>query len=96
MEHIKNNMIYNFSYKDIENLKSQGRYYGLIENINLDNFKGKNLMDLFTKNKPENKSYLEMTIEGDKVYKVNLKFYVKILKKEKVMECEFYKGNYKR
>lgn len=96
MECIKNNVIYNFSYKDIENLKDQGRCYCSINTDDLDILKGENLEKLFTKSKPENKSYLVMNIDGDKVFKVNLKLYIEILNKERIMECEFYKGNYKK
>lgn len=96
MEQIKNNMIGNFSYEDVKKLKMQNKYYISKENINLDNFKGNDLKNLFTEKKVEDKPYLLMTVEGDSVYKINLKLYTKILKKERVMECEFYKGKYER
>ncbi|AKN34010.1 hypothetical protein Ccar_25520 [Clostridium carboxidivorans P7] len=96
MEYIKNNMIYNFNYNDIQNLKDQGRYYCSINTEELDNIKGENLSKLFTKSKPGNKPYMVMSIDGEKVYKVNLKLYVQILNKERIMECEFYKGKYKK
>ncbi|WPC40929.1 prepilin-type N-terminal cleavage/methylation domain-containing protein [Clostridium sp. JS66] len=96
MECIKNNMIYNFNYNDIQNLKDQGRYYCSINTEEFDNFKGENFSKLFTKSKPENKPYMVMNIDGDKVFKVNLKLYVQILNKERIMECEFYKGKYKK
>lgn len=96
MEYIKNNMIYNFSYNDIQNLKNQERCYCSINAGNLDKFKGENLNNLFVKSRPENKSYLVMNVDGDRVYKVNLKLYVQILKEERILECEFYKGSYKK
>ncbi|NMM61392.1 DNA helicase [Clostridium sp. P21] len=96
MEYIKNNMIYNFSYSDIQSLKNQGKCYCPIAKYKLDDFTGRNLNDLFTQNKPKDKPYLIMQVEGDKVYKVNLKLYTQIIKKERIMECGFYKGSYKK
>ena len=96
MEYIKNNMIYNFTYNDLKNLKDQRKYYCLINTEELDNFKGENFKKLFSKSKPENEPYIVMNIDGDKVYKISLKLYVKILNKERIMKCEFYKGKYKK
>ncbi len=96
MEYIKNNIMGNFTHEDIENLKTQNRYYISKENIDLENFREKKLRTLFTETSLKEKPYLVMSIEGDMVYKINLKLYTNILKKEKVIECEFFKGKYKK
>lgn len=96
MEAAKNNIIYNCSYEDIERLNFEKRYYISKENLQVDKIKEKGVENLFTADRPLKDSYLMLNIEEGKVVKLNLKLYEKIRNDTKIMECEFYKGKYKR
>lgn len=96
MEAAKNNIIYNCSYDEIQKLALENRYYISKENIQEDKIKEKGITNLFTQNKPLEEPYIAIDIEQGKVLKLNLKLHTKIKNNTKVMECEIYKGKYKR
>jgi prepilin-type N-terminal cleavage/methylation domain len=96
MEEIKNRMIYNSTYNELQQLKLENRYYISEENINFDKLRQKDLIDMFIETKPLQESYLVISIEEGMVLKVNLKLYAKVNNDINIMECEFYKGEYKR
>lgn len=96
MEAAKNNIIYNCSYDEIRKLDFEKKYYISKENLQIDKIKEKGIQNLFVANKPLDGSYLMINIEEGKVVKLNLKLYEKIRNDTKIMECEIYKGKYKR
>ena len=96
MEAAKNNIIYNCSYDEIQKLALENRYYISKENIQEDKIKEKGITNLFAQDKPSEEPYIAIDIEQGKVLKLNLKLYTKIKDNTKVMECEIYKGKYKR
>jgi len=96
MEEIKNIMIYNATYDELKRLKSENRYYISTENIDFDKLIEKDVMNMFIETKPLKEPYLEVGVEDGKVLKVNFKLYAKVINNIIVMECEFYKGKYKR
>lgn len=96
MEEIKNIMIYNCSYNKLQKLSLENKYYISKENMQIGKIKEKGIEGLFQQVLPSEKPYLVMIVEGDKVLKAKLKLYIKYLNSEKIMECEFYKGKYKR
>lgn len=96
MEEIKNVMIYNSTYDEIEKLNLEHKYYISEENIDFDKLREKGVINMFVETKPLKDPYLVISIEDGKVLKVNLKLYANIINNTKVMECEFYKGKYKK
>ena len=96
MEQIKNTMIYNSTYDEIQNLNLQNRYYISEEFISVDKIRDKNIVNLFVETKPSKEPYLVVNIEDGKVLKINLKLHAKAINNFKIMECEFYKGKYKK
>lgn len=96
MEEIKNIMIYNATYDELKRLKVENRHYMDTEGIDFDKLTGKEIMNMFVETKPSKEPYLEINIEDGKVLKINFKFYGKGIDNTTIMECEFYKGKYKR
>ncbi|MCT8976047.1 type II secretion system GspH family protein [Clostridium sp. CX1] len=96
MEELKNNMIYNTSYKDLQSLNGEGKYYVTEEKIDKGNIKETSIKNMFTNSRPLKEPYLVLRIEEGNVLKVNLKLYIKQFNRLRIMECEFYKGKYKR
>jgi len=96
MEEIKNVMIYNSTYDEIEKLNLENKYYISEENIDFDKLREKGVINMFVETRPLKEPYLVISIEEGKVLKVNLKLYANIINNTKVMECEFYKGKYKK
>lgn len=96
MEQIKNTMMYNSTYDEIQNLNLQNRYYISEEFISIEKIRDKNIVDLFVKTRPEKEPYLVVNIEDGKVLKIHLKLHAKAINNFKFMECEFYKGKYKK
>lgn len=96
MEEIKNRMIYNSTYNEIERLNLEHKYYISKEDINLDKLRQKDLIDIFIESKPFQEPYLVISIEEGYILKLNLKLYAKVNNNINIMECEFYKGKYKR
>jgi hypothetical protein len=96
MEEIKNRMIYNSTYNEIERLNLEHKYYISKEDINLDKLRQKDLINIFIESKPLQEPYLVISIEEGYVLKLNLKLYAKDNNNINIMECEFYKGKYKR
>lgn len=96
MEELKNTMIYNSTYDEIEKLNLESRYYIVEENIDTDKLRERGVINLFTEVKPLKEPYLIINIENGKVLKVDMKLYAKVINNTKVMECVFYKGKYKK
>lgn len=96
MEEVKNSLSLNCSYDELEKLYFKNKIYISKENIVVGRFKEKGIEELFEQDVPKEMPYLVMNVEDGKVLKVNLKLHAKLLGKEKIMECEFYKGAYKR
>lgn len=96
METAKNNIVYNCSYDDIQRLAIENKYYIPKENIEENKIKEEGITNLFTNNKPSQEPYIVLNIEQGKVIKINLKLHTKNKNDTKVMECEIYKGKYKR
>lgn len=96
MEGIKNTMIYNATYDEIKKLNSEYRYYMPIENIDFDELREKGVTNMFVETKPLKDSYVVISVEDGNVLRVNLRLYTRINNNTNTMECEFYKGKYKR
>lgn len=96
MEEIKNNLIYNCSYFELQKLGEEHRCYISKENIEVGLLKERDINSLFIEEKPIEKPYVEIYVEQGKVLRINLKLYIKAKDNEEVMECEIYKGSYKR
>ncbi|MBC2580311.1 prepilin-type N-terminal cleavage/methylation domain-containing protein [Clostridium sp. DJ247] len=96
MEELKNVIINNTSYEELKNISLENKYFISKENIRIEKIKEIGITNIFVSNIEKQEPYLVINIEGDEVLKVKLELHTKPLKKEKVMECEFYKGTYKR
>lgn len=95
-EYVKNNIIYNCTYEQIEQLKMQNRLYISEHNINLNNIDNMDFTDIFMSTVPQQKPYVQINVQGDKVLKIDIKLYTQEMNKKEVMECEVYKGKYKK
>lgn len=95
-EYVKNNIIYNCTYDQIAQLRMQNRLYISGDNINLNNTNSTEFTNIFMNNIPKQKPYIQMNIKGDNVLKIDIKLYTQEMNKKEVMECEVYKGKYKK
>lgn len=96
IERLKNTMVYNSTYNELQDLGLKRKYYISGDKILSGNVSSNEIIDLFSDIKPLKEPYLILNIEEGKVLKINLKLYTKVSNDIKVMECEFYKGKYKR
>lgn len=96
MEELKNVMMYNSTYNEIMKLNLEHRYYISKENIDFEKVREKGFTKLFVETKPLEEPYLALNVEEGKVLKINLKLYTRFINNTKIMECEFYKGKYKK
>lgn len=96
MEELKNVIINNTSYDELKNISLENKYYISKENIKIEKIREMGIDNIFVSNIKKQEPYLVINIGGDEVLKVRLELHVKLLRKEKIMECEFYKGTYKR
>lgn len=96
MEYVKNNIIYNCSYDEVLYLNNKDKKYINCANLDFENIKDDNLVNVFSDVLPNKKPYIVLSVSGREILKVNLQFYEDICGVTKVQECEFYKGNYKK
>ncbi len=92
---VKNEIMYNFTYEDLKNLKNKSKLYIQKDEMNWDFHEEKDIKMLFTDMVPKEKPYLEMKINEEEILKVDLILnYGKM--KEDHLKCQFYKGRYKK
>ena len=96
MESLKNNIIYSMTYKELEQLKTDDKFYINRENMGFDKSK-KNVMDVFSNQQPVSSPYMKLTFSGPdrKVYKLNLSLYSGKPNNILELQCSFYKGDHK-
>lgn len=96
IERLKNTMIYNTTYNELQELSLKRKCYITRDRILSNSISDIGIVSLFSDTKPLEEPYLILNVEDGKVLKVNLKLYTKVFNNIKVMECEFYKGKYNR
>ncbi|APH14466.1 hypothetical protein NPD5_121 [Clostridium sporogenes] len=96
LQGVKNEVMYNFTYEDLKNLKEENKLYIHKEEMNWDFHQNKDTKMLFTNIVPQKEPYLEMRITETEIFKVNLILNYEERKEKKRVHCEFYKGRYKR
>lgn len=96
LESIKNDVMYNFTYDELKELRKENKIYIHKDLMNKDFHENSNVKTLFTSDMPKEEPYIEMSIYGGDIFKVNLILNYKERKEEKKVKCEFYKGRYKR
>lgn len=96
MESLKNNIIYSMTYKELEQLKTDDKFYINRGNMGFDKSK-KNVMDVFSNQRPVSSPYMKLTFSGSdkKVYKLNLSLYSGKPNNILELQCSFYKGDHK-
>ena len=94
LEAVVTELTYNCSYQDISNLSESGKVYISKENLNLDNFMNSDIKTVFSVVNKNEKPYISLYIIKDKVIKVTANMYFKLMNKEEMIKCDFYKGNY--
>ncbi len=87
-------LTYNCSYEDILNLYETGKVYISKDNLNLDNFMSLDIKTVLTNVHKNEEPYIRLSIIKDKVIKVTASIYFKLMNKEEMIKCDFYKGNY--
>lgn len=96
MEEIKNLTIYNTNYSDIASLcnNNVNIFYIDKSKIDINTLKSLSLAQIMTTGVQINEPYIEVTITKNDVLELHIKMNTKILNKEQIFECDFYKGNY--
>lgn len=94
LEALKNDMLYNTSFTEIEEEYHSNMIYIKGENIKIDKIKNINFEDLFVSIVPSEKPYIKLNLEEGEVLKVKLQLYIKNINKDETIECEFFKGKY--
>ena len=94
LEEVSNELIYNTSYGELISLGDNRKIYIDNENMDFEKIKNGKITDCFTDKVPLIKPYIVMSINKDKVLKLNIKIYFKYVDKEEMIECETFKGNY--
>ncbi|MCI1943734.1 prepilin-type N-terminal cleavage/methylation domain-containing protein [Clostridium luticellarii] len=95
MEHVKNNIIYNFDYEDVLKLYKDSKIYINCSNLNIEDIENTGADELFSDVKPAKEPYVILNVTEGKVLKINLRLYRNTYRRIVVDECEFYKGNYR-
>ncbi len=72
LQGVKNEVMYNFTYEDLKNLKEENKLYIHKEEMNWDFHQNKDTKILFTNIVPQKEPYLEMRITETEIFKVNL------------------------
>ncbi|NFI38814.1 type II secretion system protein [Clostridium botulinum] len=96
LQGVKNEVMYNFTYEDLNKLKEENKLYIHKDKMDWDFHQNKDTKILFTNIAPQKEPYLEMKITEKDIFKVNLILNYKERKEKKRVHCEFYKGRYKR
>lgn len=93
---LKNNIIYSLTFEELEQLKTEKKFYINSENMTFDKIKIP-LMDVFTDKAYNNSPYMELrfSVPELKVYKLNLSLYCYKPSKTLELQCNFYKGDHK-
>ena len=96
MENLKNNIIYDMTFIELNTLNAKGMIYINKNNITLDENKMINNA-VFTNKKPELSSYMKLTVSSLElnVYKLNLTLYSGEPNDVLELESNFYKGDHK-
>jgi len=96
MENLKNNIIYDMTFIELNTLNAKGMIYINKNNITLDENKMIN-NNVFTNQMPGLSSYMKLTVLSldINVYKLNLSLYSGNPNDVLELECNFYKGNHK-
>ena len=96
MENLKNNIIYTMTFKELEQLNTDKKFYINKENMTFDKTKiGE--MDVFSKQEPVEIPYIKCSFIKDNlgVYKVSLLLYAEEPNDISKLKCNFYKGDHK-
>ncbi len=72
LQGVKNEVMYNFTYEDLKNLKEENKLYIHKDEMNWDFHQNKDTKMLFTNIVPQKEPYLEMRITETEIFKVNL------------------------
>lgn len=94
MQLLKNKIQYDISYEEIKNISSSPHYYINKKNLNSNIIKESQFVDIISCTEPEELPYAVIDIDTDQVFKIKIKIKTKILNREEVKECYFFKGNY--
>ncbi|WAG70158.1 MULTISPECIES: prepilin-type N-terminal cleavage/methylation domain-containing protein [unclassified Clostridium] len=96
MESLKNNIIYSMTYEELEQLKTDKKFFVNKENLSFDKSET-DVRNVFSNQRPVSSPYMELTFSGPdkKVYKLNLSLYSGKLNNVSELQCSFYKGDHK-
>ena len=94
LEAVSNELTYNASYLELNNLNNNGKIYIDNQNMVLQKIKSSKITDCFTNQIPLSKPYIVMSINNENVLRINIKMYFKYVNKEEMIECQTFKGNY--
>ncbi|WMJ81390.1 hypothetical protein RBU49_03790 [Clostridium sp. MB40-C1] len=94
LDSLKEDMYFNYSFEEIQNLRNCKNFMINKENINTQSIKDKGI-NIFEKESSNEKPYLVMNIEDDnEVLKIELMLYVDINNKSKTLKSICFKGEY--
>jgi prepilin-type N-terminal cleavage/methylation domain-containing protein len=93
VELLKNNIINNTSYSELEALLNEGKKYIIKDNITSE-YLQKDIRGLFQNNFNEKESYIEVILNNQLKGHITIKYYYVYGKLNEVLLCDFYKGNY--
>lgn len=92
IETIKNEIICNMTSDEIKDLYESGRVFINSENINGSILKNSRISNLFTEEQKSDMPYIQVSVtDGDLQY-ISITMNTKILSKNKMFSCAFYKG----
>lgn len=92
LKYVKDSILYDLSYQDVVSLCNNNKRY---IDLNRSLPTNESVKYVFSNNSA-GKNYIEMEVEKSEVLKINLKVCIDFYGVNKVKECEFYKGDFKR
>lgn len=94
IESLKNEISMNCNYNQIKELALDQKIYITKTKMDIDTLKLSNIEDLISIIVPNEMTYTQINIYQGNVMKIQVLLHYLDLDKQKVIKCEFYKGNY--
>ena len=96
MEALKTNIIHAMTFKQLEQLQEEKKFYINKESMTFDKIKT-DLNDVFSNQKPVENQYIELSFSGpeSKVYRLTLSLIAREPNDIIKLQCNFYKGDHK-
>lgn len=92
IEILKNEIICNITCDEVKNLSESGRVFINSENINAPVIKNSSIYNMFSSELKSGRPYIQISLTDGELQLISIRMYTKIISKNKIFSCQFYKG----